>query len=288
MSVTGHTYTKKDILANETISGNVPATGGLGNSEKILTVKQDGTGYELTEGTTINHLPSLTAVDPILSLDLSVIINSVTNRPVFYSVVSNSFQNTIDLINSLGNFKLTKNGVVTDVSSYTAKEGEFIAVWKNTNGDIVLHVDNKGVSKDFEEKLFKVATNYSNLSTFVGMHLGALAYVESSEGTKWLPGSIGGSFYAKGWYVYNGTNWVSDRVNISEEFEKLQPINDWNYLVMNWSVEPFLNSNNGTGDIYEYILEGITRYRFIPTTYDPTQDAFYSDLALTQLLTVRG
>lgn len=64
--------------------------------------------------------------------------------------------------------------------------------------------------------------------------------------------------------------------------------NDWGFFVANWSVEPFVVSTTATGDIYEYVYGGETRYRFVPTIYDPTLDAFYSDLGLTELITTRG
>lgn len=65
----------------------------------------------------------------------------------------------------------------------------------------------------------------------------------------------------------------------------------WEYLVANWSVEPSLNTAIAGGDVYDYTLNGTTRYRFVPTTYDPTQDAFYESFdgtTLTTLITKRG
>lgn len=65
----------------------------------------------------------------------------------------------------------------------------------------------------------------------------------------------------------------------------------WEYLVANWSSEPTLNSTISGGEVYNYILSGVTRYRFIPTTYDPTQDAFYSTFTsgtLSNLIITRG
>lgn len=53
-----------------------------------------------------------------------------------------------------------------------------------------------------------------------GVLEGDLAYVENSEGTAWLPGTVGGSYYPKGWYVWNGTDWVSDRNAIAAQFEQ--------------------------------------------------------------------
>lgn len=66
---------------------------------------------------------------------------------------------------------------------------------------------------------------------------------------------------------------------------------EWNSLVMNWSSEPTLNATIATGEVYDYTLGGVTRYRFVPIPYDPTQDAFYEGFdgtTLTNLITTRG
>ncbi len=48
---------------------------------------------------------------------------------------------------------------------------------------------------------------------------GDLAYVETAQGTQWLPNSLGGTYYPEGWYVWNGTDWVSDRNAIANQLE---------------------------------------------------------------------
>tara|TARA_R110000796_G_scaffold68648_9_gene157186 strand:- start:290 stop:1054 length:765 start_codon:yes stop_codon:yes gene_type:complete len=68
-----------------------------------------------------------------------------------------------------------------------------------------------GVGGGSSQPFAFTADDYTDLQTKAGMTEGDLAYVESSQGTKWLPGTSGGTFYPKGIYLYNGTNWVSDR-----------------------------------------------------------------------------
>ena len=66
---------------------------------------------------------------------------------------------------------------------------------------------------------------------------------------------------------------------------------DWAYYVYHWSVAPTLNATITDGDVYEYTLKGTTRYRFVPSTYDPTQDAFYENFdgaTLSGLIVSRG
>ena len=65
----------------------------------------------------------------------------------------------------------------------------------------------------------------------------------------------------------------------------------WEYLVANWTAIPTLNATITSGDVYNYNLDGTIRYRFVPSTYTPTQDAFYTNFdgtTLTGLITKRG
>lgn len=63
----------------------------------------------------------------------------------------------------------------------------------------------------------KVST-FNDLTT--GEDLGDLAYVDSPQGTSWLPNSLGGTYYPAGWYVWNGLEWVSDRNAIANQLEQ--------------------------------------------------------------------
>lgn len=61
------------------------------------------------------------------------------------------------------------------------------------------------------------AANYSSLQD--GTYVGDLAYCNQSEGTQWLPSTLGGTYYPAGWYLWNGTQWISDRNNISNQLQ---------------------------------------------------------------------
>lgn len=52
-----------------------------------------------------------------------------------------------------------------------------------------------------------VVTQYSNLPDPTTVN-GEFYFVEQNQGTKWLPGPLGGTFYAKGVYYSNGVEWV--------------------------------------------------------------------------------
>jgi len=55
------------------------------------------------------------------------------------------------------------------------------------------------------------ATNYTTLLTLTGMQDGDLAYVTNAQGTPWMPGTIGGTYYPNGIYIYTTGTWTSDR-----------------------------------------------------------------------------
>lgn len=55
------------------------------------------------------------------------------------------------------------------------------------------------------------ADNYTELLTIAAPEAGDIAKVKNSQGTKWLPGSLGGTYYPSGFYEYSGTQWEMDK-----------------------------------------------------------------------------
>ena len=55
--------------------------------------------------------------------------------------------------------------------------------------------------------IFPRVANYSLLPA-ASDNTDLLYIVENSQGTYWLPGSLGGTFYVKGFYYSNGTTWL--------------------------------------------------------------------------------
>ena len=65
-----------------------------------------------------------------------------------------------------------------------------------------------------------VFDNYTDLITqFPTASLFDRAYVENSQGTVWLPGTFGGTFFSKGTYLWNGTIWDSAVDEIAKQLE---------------------------------------------------------------------
>ncbi len=69
----------------------------------------------------------------------------------------------------------------------------------------------KGTAINYSDLLVK----FPNPSTF------DFVYVENAQGTVWLPGSIGGTYYSEGMYYWNGSEWTDDD---SDVYEGLQNI----------------------------------------------------------------
>ena len=61
------------------------------------------------------------------------------------------------------------------------------------------------------------ADNYNALQD--GSDVGDLSYVKDSVGTQWLPGTVGGTYYTNGWYIWDGSSWNSDRNAIANQLE---------------------------------------------------------------------
>lgn len=66
------------------------------------------------------------------------------------------------------------------------------------------------------------------------------------------------------------------RVTSSLYLENNSVIATWDYLVSNWSSEPSVVGTISGGKVYSYVLNSVTRYRFVPDTYLSSQDCFYS------------
>ena len=67
-----------------------------------------------------------------------------------------------------------------------------------------------------------VFDNYTALITaFPTAPTLSLAYVQNSQGTPWLPGSLLGNFYSKGTYLFDGVSWVDGLDEVSEELQNI-------------------------------------------------------------------
>jgi len=80
-------------------------------------------------------------------------------------------------------------------------------------------------------------TNYTALTTaYPAGNAGFFAFVENAEGTQWLPGSIGGSYFGAGWYYDTGLIWTNKNDAVFKELEPIQK-------------QGFIDYNDTTGDV---------------------------------------
>lgn len=155
MSLTGHSYNKKDVLATATLEGNVPETGGASNFLADLTVKQDGSGYELKKNTsTFQIFPVQTTLPfpPFTSFTVNttdvvtLLADYKPNTPLFLKVIKNDLGDFMTIQNSgTGQLFLVKNGKNITITSYRAFYGEVVTVHKNLSGDYFITLVNEQV-----------------------------------------------------------------------------------------------------------------------------------------------
>ncbi len=146
------------------------------------------------------------------------------------------------------NSELLNYDSLSDTSfSKEGKKGMYLVVSEDEKSieyvEVIVPSNGIGISQQAE--------SYSNL--LPGNKTGLISYVENPEGTKWLPGIVGGSYYPKGFYIWEDGKWKSDRNAISQEFQSIIT-----------SVEGKLNDASSDGNLYarrnnswEEIPEGI-------------------------------
>lgn len=80
-----------------------------------------------------------------------------------------------------------------------------------------------------EKNFTLTAENYDELSQTPGAEVGELAFAFNNQGTKYLPGTLGGTFFPSGVYVWSGAEWVSSRNAFAQELQRLQT--GWGFYV---------------------------------------------------------
>ena len=95
------------------------------------------------------------------------------------------------------------SGIISIDSVSFNIDGKLIIYYTDTNGSQTIETDT------IEKFIIKYnVLNYTELLT-ITPELYDYAYVRESQGTKWLPGFLGGIYYPNGLYYYNGTEWLS-------------------------------------------------------------------------------
>jgi len=131
----------------------------------------------------------------------------------------------------------------------------------DANGNIGVILSG-GTSGGSSQPFAFTADNYTDLQAVTGMTDGDLAYVVNAQGTQWLPGTIGGSYYPNGIYIYATGTWTSDRNAIAyqlhlddERIDALEANEFANIILVNQS--NVATTLGGTIDsTKEYFIDG--------------------------------
>jgi len=134
---------------------------------------------------------------------------------------------------------------------------------------------------------------YGFTDLVAGIEAGELAYVETSEGTAWLPGTIGGTYYPKGWYLWSGSAWTSDRNAIAEELNQAVlasevSIIDTGALTVTTEVESYLAENRTAINLNTIkntnVPTALSAGTINATSYGITSDGGVDDIVLSQAI----
>ena len=90
------------------------------------------------------------------------------------------------------------------------------------------------------------------------------------------PGTIGTPAWSvTGGYPihWNGSKWIRSFIS-------------WSRIVLEGVIQTETTVAGGT--VYTYLFGGINYYRFVPNTYSEYQDAIYSNIGLTTLVSARS
>ncbi len=113
-------------------------------------------------------------------------------------------------------------------------------------------------------QLIKYTVNtYSDLAA-LSATIGEFAYVKNSQGTAWLPGTWGGTYYPRGYYFFNGTTWDNDLTDIAKE------LNDLNTTKLDIPTGTITDYLDGTGAVQPFPAVGTGD--MTKAVYDPDND----------------
>lgn len=111
---------------------------------------------------------------------------------------------------------LSGNTILSIDNLEANNEGEIELTYTNNSGSQNLMTTN------LSKYLIKYNTiDYSTLNLIPNPSIYEYAYVRNDQGTPWLPGSLGGTYYPSGLYTFNGTEWVHDKDLIYEQLNTM-------------------------------------------------------------------
>lgn len=110
-------------------------------------------------------------------------------------------------------------GAIISIDSVDIDENQILTITFTSNVGV------ETVSTDVSELIdFQVkynVLNFNELQTINDQVLYDFAYVRQAQGTSWLPGSLGGTYYGAGLYMWDGTDWIEDDTDVFAQLENL-------------------------------------------------------------------
>tara|TARA_R110000822_G_scaffold227017_2_gene359728 strand:+ start:24353 stop:25300 length:948 start_codon:yes stop_codon:yes gene_type:complete len=111
---------------------------------------------------------------------------------------------------------IAKNARAIPGSTYVAIDTKKIYIY-----------DNEGIPRAVNGSVagsgnYIVVEVYTELP--VGVDPDTIAFVINSQGTKWLPGTLGGTYYPPGWYIYKTGVWRHSRELVDQELENVNSL----------------------------------------------------------------
>lgn len=103
-----------------------------------------------------------------------------------------------------------------------------------------------GTDKEGAKMIKYTVENYTELLTITDQEVNDFAFVKNSQGTSWLPGTIGGDYYGKGLYIWTGTVWAEANIEINTALDSLFEEHKEEFITADYTLP---DSNTFKGEI---------------------------------------
>ena len=304
LSILGDTLTYSDEQGNNT------------NIDLSLYLDDTNLAYLINGTVDVNGIATFNRDDATsFTVDFSNLLNTndidyisnvqLTGNNLVFTGQGNAFSSSVDLSSFLDNVNLSRlvsgsvngAGLLTmvrddatnfsiDLSSLLDNTDTLSSLSSVNSGKVIAsHNDGNGNNTDIEETVTNLSIS-SNILTYVNengisQNIDLSLYLDDTNLSRLVSGTLDNNGLA--------TFVRDDATEFTVDFSNL--VLTWEYFVLNWSTNPTFNTNITGGRVFDYTLNGVTRYRFIPIPYNATGDAFYSSFDgtnLTGLIITRG
>ena len=114
------------------------------------------------------------------------------------------------------------NGILSIDSLNIDNDGKLIITFTDVNGSQTLETTSL--------QKFIIKFNVQNYNELLNTtpNLYEYGYVREPQGTQWLPGNVGGTYYPAGLYMWDGIKWIKDDMTLINEVNNIiNTMNTW-------------------------------------------------------------